>query len=64
MITNFAPTQPAIRIRSVSRPRGLGVRKSRSRWGGIPLMNQPYGGWEFEVQDPSGYVLVFGELVE
>lgn len=25
-----------------------------------PLVRQPYGNWEFEVADPSGYVLVFG----
>jgi uncharacterized glyoxalase superfamily protein PhnB len=25
-----------------------------------PLKRQPYGDWEFEVQDPNGYVLVFG----
>ena len=24
------------------------------------LRRQPYGDWEFEVQDPNGYVLVFG----
>src|SRR4026209_1055129 len=27
-----------------------------------PLRRQPYGAWEFEVKDPNGYVLVFGEL--
>ena len=26
-----------------------------------PLRQQPYGNWEFEVQDPNGYVLVFSE---
>jgi len=26
-----------------------------------PLRQQPYGAWEFEVKDPNGYVLVFGE---
>jgi hypothetical protein len=26
-----------------------------------PLRQQPYGAWEFEVNDPNGYVLVFGE---
>jgi uncharacterized glyoxalase superfamily protein PhnB len=25
-----------------------------------PLVKQPYGDWEFEVEDPNGYVLVFG----
>lgn len=25
-----------------------------------PLRRQPYGDWEFEVEDPNGYVLVFG----
>ena len=28
----------------------------------MPLKRQPYGDWEFEVRDPNGYVLVFGEL--
>ena len=27
-----------------------------------PLRQQPYGAWEFEVQDPNGYVLVFSEM--
>jgi len=26
----------------------------------MPLRQQPYGDWEFEVRDPNGYVLVFG----
>lgn len=26
-----------------------------------PLRQQPYGAWEFEVKDPNGYILVFGE---
>ena len=26
----------------------------------MPLTQQPYGDWEFEVQDPDGYVLTFG----
>jgi catechol 2,3-dioxygenase-like lactoylglutathione lyase family enzyme len=26
----------------------------------MPLKQQPYGDWEFEVHDPNGYVLVFG----
>lgn len=26
----------------------------------MPLRQQPYGNWEFEVRDPNGYVLVFG----
>ena len=30
----------------------------------LPLCQQPYGDWEFEVKDPNGYVLVFSELVE
>jgi uncharacterized glyoxalase superfamily protein PhnB len=25
------------------------------------LIKRPYGDWEFEVRDPNGYVLVFGE---
>ena len=28
----------------------------------MPLCQQPYGDWEFEVKDPNGYVLVFSEL--
>jgi uncharacterized glyoxalase superfamily protein PhnB len=28
-----------------------------------PLRRQPYGQWEFEVKDPNGYVLVFGEFI-
>jgi catechol 2,3-dioxygenase-like lactoylglutathione lyase family enzyme len=30
----------------------------------LPLRQQPYGDWEFEVKDPNGYVLVFSELIE
>ena len=26
-----------------------------------PLRQQPYGAWEFEVRDPNGYLLVFGQ---
>ena len=26
----------------------------------MPIKQQPYGDWEFEVRDPNGYVLVFG----
>lgn len=26
----------------------------------MPLTQQPYGDWEFEVRDPNGYILVFG----
>ena len=26
----------------------------------LTLRKQPYGDWEFEVQDLNGYVLVFG----
>jgi len=26
-----------------------------------PLRQQPYGRWEFEVKDPNGYILAFGE---
>ena len=29
-----------------------------------PLRKQPYGNWEFEVKDPNGYILVFGELID
>lgn len=34
-----------------SLPKGVTVK--------MPLRKQPYGDWEFEVQDPNGYVLVF-----
>jgi len=27
-----------------------------------PLQKQPYGALQFEVKDPNGYVLVFGEM--
>jgi uncharacterized glyoxalase superfamily protein PhnB len=27
-----------------------------------PLRKQPYGDWEFEIEDPNGYILVFSEL--
>lgn len=30
----------------------------------MPLRQQPYGDWEFEVKDPNGYVLVFSELID
>jgi uncharacterized glyoxalase superfamily protein PhnB len=30
----------------------------------MPLRKQGYGDWEFEVQDPNGYILVFSELIE
>jgi uncharacterized glyoxalase superfamily protein PhnB len=30
----------------------------------MPLRQQSYGDWEFEVQDPNGYILVFSELIE
>ena len=30
----------------------------------MPLRQQPYGDWEFELKDPNGYVLVFSELTE
>lgn len=29
----------------------------------LPLRQQPYGDWEFEVKDPNGYILVFSELI-
>ena len=29
-----------------------------------PLHKQFYGDWEFDVNDPNGYVLVFSELIE
>lgn len=28
----------------------------------MPLRQQPYGAWEFEVKDPNGYILVFSEM--
>ncbi len=30
----------------------------------MPLRQQPYSDWEFEVKDPNGYVLVFSELID
>ena len=30
----------------------------------MPLRQQAYGNWEFEVKDPNGYILVFSELIE
>ena len=30
----------------------------------LPLRQQSYGDWEFEVEDPNGYILVFSELIE
>ena len=30
----------------------------------MPLRQQPYGDWEFEVRDPNGYILVFSELID
>jgi uncharacterized glyoxalase superfamily protein PhnB len=30
----------------------------------MPLKQQPYGDWEFEVREPNGYILVFSELIE
>ena len=29
----------------------------------MPLRQQVYGDWEFEVRDPNGYILVFSELL-
>jgi len=29
-----------------------------------PLTQQGYGDWEFEVQDPNGYIVVFSEFIE
>jgi len=28
----------------------------------LELVKQSYGDWEFEVRDPNGYILVFGEI--
>ena len=30
----------------------------------MPLRQQPYGDWEFEVKDPNGYILVFSESID
>jgi len=30
----------------------------------MPLRQQPYRDWEFEVRDPNGYILVFSELID
>lgn len=30
----------------------------------MELVKQSYGNWEFEVRDPNGYILVFGELAD
>jgi len=30
----------------------------------LSLRKQPYGDWEFEVQDLNGYILVFSELTD
>ncbi|HMH43170.1 MAG TPA: hypothetical protein VK557_06785 [Pyrinomonadaceae bacterium] len=30
----------------------------------LSLRRQSYGDWEFEVQDPNGYILVFSELID
>ena len=30
----------------------------------LPLRQQPYGDWEFEVKDPNGCILVFSELID
>src|SRR5437773_2534011 len=58
---------------SARRPEGLwdayvrteGVRALHESLRGRPLLHmdlkrQPYGDWEFEVQDSNGYILVFG----
>ena len=58
---------------SARRPEGIwdayirmtGVHELYSRvegksWVRMTLRKQPYGDWEFEVQDPLGYILVFG----
>jgi catechol 2,3-dioxygenase-like lactoylglutathione lyase family enzyme len=42
-----------------------GVAALFEQWQGkafirVALKHQPYGDWEFEVQDPNGHVLVFG----
>jgi|SRR5580658_6511576 catechol 2,3-dioxygenase-like lactoylglutathione lyase family enzyme len=30
----------------------------------LELVKQSYGNWEFEVRDPNGYILAFGELID
>jgi uncharacterized glyoxalase superfamily protein PhnB len=66
--------KPDLRSR---RPEGLwdayirmrGVGALYRRLGGqpfiqMPLKEQTYGDWEFEVRDPNGYVLVFGGSID
>jgi uncharacterized glyoxalase superfamily protein PhnB len=46
-----------IRINGV---RGLYDSLSAEPFINMPLKQQPYGDWEFEIRDPNGWVLVFG----
>ena len=46
-----------IRMRGVNRLYELVRERDFIR---LPLKQQPYGNWEFEVRDPNGYLLVFG----
>lgn len=50
-----------IRLRGI---RGLYESVAGKDFVCMPLKKQPYGDTEFEVQDPNGYILVFGELIE
>ena len=46
-----------IRMRGVNRLYELVRERDFIR---LPLKQQPYGNWEFEVRDLNGYLLVFG----
>jgi len=60
---DLSPQRPAglwdayIRMRGVNRFYELVRERDFIR---LPLKQQPYGNWEFEVRDPNGYLLVFG----
>ena len=64
-----------MRSRTSRQPRSNGVWDAYIRMQGVhgvvrtrtsirsPLQKQPYGDWEFEVEDPNGYILVFSEWI-
>ena len=60
---DLSPLRPAglwdayIRMRGVNRLYELVRERDFIR---LPLKQQPYGNWDFEVRDPNGYLLVFG----
>ena len=60
---DLSPQRPAglwdayIRMRGVNRFYELVRERDFIR---LPLKQQPYGNWEFEVRDLNGYLLVFG----